>query len=207
MTETQQAPGLRGWWTKRREADRAAKRRRKTALDLYLRIVRHSRLALFYAEWGVPDTRDGRFEMIGLHAALLMRRLRAEGREGQELAQALFDVMFVDMDHALREIGVGDLSVGKYVKSMAQTFFARAHALDAPLAAADVGAVAEVLTRNVYVTGTEPSKAAVLSLAHYLVDQWATLERQPGERLLAGSLDLALPAGSGATMGVDPDGR
>jgi cytochrome b pre-mRNA-processing protein 3 len=193
MAMTQQAPGLRGWWTRRRESDRAARRRRAVAAHLYALIVGHSRLERFYVEWGVPDSRDGRFEMIGLHAALVMRRLRSEGRQGQELAQALFDVMFVDMDRSLREIGVGDLSVGKYVKAMAQTFFARARSLDEPVATGEVGKVGEVLARNVYVTGTRPSEDAVRALACYLVAQWKTLERQPGERLLEGALDLDPP--------------
>ncbi len=169
------------------------KRQRSSAADLYDRIVAQARLERFYADWGVPDTRDGRFEMIGLHAALVMRRLRAEGRPGQELAQALFDVMFVDMDRSLREIGVGDLSVGKYVKSMAQTFFARAQALDGPLADGDTAGVVAVLARNVYVTGATPSDGAVLALARYLIAQWAALQRQAGPRLLEGALDLAPP--------------
>ena len=147
-----------------------------------------ARLERFYADWGVPDTRDGRFEMIGLHAALVMRRLRAEGRPGQELAQALFDMMFVDMDRSLREIGVGDLSVGKYVKSMAQTFFARGRALDGPVAAGDTAQVVAVLARNVYVTGTTPPD-----------------ERRPGARALPdrsmgdpGAPARAASAGGGA---------
>lgn len=193
MTDTQQAPGFRSWWARRREADRAAKRRRAVALEIYAQIVRQGRLTPFYAEWGVPDTSDGRFEMIGLHAALVMRRLRSEGREGQELAQALFDVMFVDMDRSLREIGVGDLSVGKYVKKMAQTFFARAQALDGPVAAADVAAVEEVLARNVYVTGASPSEAAVRALALYLVQQWVALDRQAADGLMDGRLELQPP--------------
>lgn len=193
MAGTGQAAGLRGWWAHRQEASRIGQRQRAVAFDLYGRIVAQARLERFYADWGVPDTRDGRFEMIGLHAALVMQRLRMEGAPGQELAQALFDLMFADMDHSLREIGVGDLSVGKYIKRMAQTFFARARALDGPLAAGDAAAVAAVLARNVYVTGTTPPEGAVLALARYLIDRCAALRRQPGQRLLEGVLDLAPP--------------
>ena len=99
--------GRLGQWLRRRRT------RRDAARTLYLTLVEQARRPVFYATWGVPDSRDGRLEMVGLHAILVMRRLRSEGRPGRLLAQALFDLMFRDVDRHLREWGVGDLSVGQ----------------------------------------------------------------------------------------------
>ena len=69
-----------------------------------------ARAPALYAVLGVPDTLDGRFDMVGLHAFLLIDRLRRDPPPGPELAQAVFDAMFSDMDVTLREMGVGDLT-------------------------------------------------------------------------------------------------
>ena len=90
--------------------------KRRTARDLYGRIVDQARDPEYYASFGVPDTLDGRFDMLVLHAFLVIRRLQRGGDAGEALAQHLFDALIDDMDRSLREIGVGDLSVGKKVK-------------------------------------------------------------------------------------------
>ena len=100
------------------------------AARLYRDLVRQARSEGFYRALGVPDTPEGRFEMIGLHAALILLRLRAEGAAGQALGQALFDLMVADLDQSLRELGVGDLGVGKQAKRLAGQFYARLRALD-----------------------------------------------------------------------------
>jgi cytochrome b pre-mRNA-processing protein 3 len=96
------------------------------AATVYVAIVAQARQAAFYLNYGVPDTVDGRFDLIILHAMLVMRRLRREGAKGHDIAQALFDYMFSDMDRSLREMGVGDMSIGKHVKKMAKAFYSRA---------------------------------------------------------------------------------
>ena len=108
--------------------------------------------------------------MLNLHAILLMRRLRSEGHEGPRLAQALFDLMFRDLDRHLREWGVGDLSVGKHVKELAQSFFGRAAALgSATDRVATARAIEAVLRRNVYSEGRPRRQSAVARLAEYLL--------------------------------------
>src|SRR5580692_7275438 len=89
---------------------------------LYGAAVAAAREPYCYAEHGVPDTLDGRFDLIGLHVFLLIDRLRFLPAPGQALAQAAFDAMFGDMDTALREMGVGDLSVGRRVRAMWEAF-------------------------------------------------------------------------------------
>ncbi|MGD9510670.1 MAG: ubiquinol-cytochrome C chaperone family protein [Geminicoccaceae bacterium] len=153
---------------------------------LYHALVEQARRPVLYTELHVPDSRDGRLELIYLHAILLMRRLRSEGSAGQELAQDLFDLLFRDVDRHLREWGVGDLSVGKHVKALAQSFFGRATALDGPLSDGDHEAISEVLWRNVYAEVAEPDPAAVAGLADYLLAQDRWLASQAPADLLAG---------------------
>ena len=116
------------------------------ARRLYEAVVAQARQPVFFAEWEVPDTVDGRFEMVALHAHLLLRRLR-DGGPAADLAQALFDVMFADMDASLREMGAGDLGVGRRVKQMATAFYGRMAAYDAGLASSETraGAAAQPL--------------------------------------------------------------
>ena len=119
------------------------------AQQLYGKLVAASRDARFYADLGVPDTVDGRYDMLVLHAVLLFCRLRGSDVE-REFAQEVFDAMFADMDRGLREAGVGDLSVPKKIKGLARDFYGRAQAYDAALAAGSLDAIADVVARNVY---------------------------------------------------------
>ena len=132
----------------------APRRPRQAADQLYRAMVEQARRPAFYRELGVPDTPEGRFEMIALHAALVLRRLRREGLPGQALGQALFDLMFADLDAGLRELGVGDLGVGTYIKRLAGQFYARLAALDEGLgdagpAGSQHGAAPPMLRANV----------------------------------------------------------
>src|SRR5512144_834346 len=120
---------------------------RAVADKLYRIIVEQSRLPVFYSELGVRDTPDGRYDMIIAHMILVLRRLKGAPSETRELAQALFDLMFADMDQNLREMGVGDLAVGKRVKNMAKAFYGRLAAYDAALCADDSSALQAALSR------------------------------------------------------------
>lgn len=168
------------------------RRHERGAEALYLAVVAQSRLPVFYAALGVPDTVDGRFDMIALHAFLLLRRLKGEPAAA-ELAQAVFDLMFADMDRNLREMGVGDLTVGKRVKTMAKAFYGRIAAYDAGLDAADPAVLREALRRNL-LRGTAPDDAALAALAAYVRSQAAALGRQPLDDLLGGAVAFAPPA-------------
>src|SRR3546814_8966780 len=86
-----------------------------TADRLYAAIVAQARHPAFYQDYGVPDTVDGRFEMIALHAFLLLHRLKQDPERTAKLGQAVYDAMFLDMDASLREMGAGDLGVGRRV--------------------------------------------------------------------------------------------
>lgn len=150
-----------GFLSRRRRADA------RLAEALYLQIVRQARKPEFYLFGGVPDTVAGRFDLIALHAFLAMRQLKATGRQGAGISQALFDTMFADMDRNLREMGVGDLGVGRRVKAMAKGFYGRVHAYEVALAAPAPDALTEALTRNLY-AGQAVEPARVAAMADYL---------------------------------------
>ncbi|MFP4126777.1 MAG: ubiquinol-cytochrome C chaperone family protein, partial [Alphaproteobacteria bacterium] len=157
-------------------SDAAARRRAAAAEALYDAAVAQARHPGFYTELGVPDTHDGRLELVQLHVILLLRRLQRGGAEGQALGQALFDAFFQDLDRSLREGGVGDLSVGKWVKRIGQQFYARATVLEPALAHADARALETALVQNVYAAGADAERAR--ALAAYLLAADAALGAQ-----------------------------
>ena len=173
--------------------------RRSRLLDragrLYGRVVEQSRLPAFYRDCGVPDTLDGRFDMICLHLVLVLRRLRREGSRGGAIGQALFDVMIDDMDRSLREMGVGDLGVGRRVKAMARAFYGRAAAYEAGLAGDDES-LGEALRRNLFGT-VEVGSEEVVALVAYGRGAAAALDAQPAADLFAGEARFASPPRAG----------
>lgn len=183
------------WWQAWRRSWADRQTRAASAHKLYEVIVRQAREPLFYAEWGVPDTRAGRLEMVNLHAILAMRRLRTAGADGEDLGQSLFDLLFADLDQHLREWGVGDLSVGKHVKKLAESFFGRAKAIDRPLDEHDAAALAVVLERNVF-EDRAGSAGCARRLADYLLAQERYLADADG--ILAGQLAFG-PIGATAS--------
>ena len=131
------------------------------AENLYRKIVVRAREPYFYEDYGVPDSVDGRFEMITLHAFLVLRYLKPPPGGQNAFGQALFDVMFEDMDLSLREMGAGDMGVGKRVKAMVRAFYGRITSYETGLGKSDDD-LAKALKRNVY--GTTVSNPAQVSL-------------------------------------------
>jgi cytochrome b pre-mRNA-processing protein 3 len=195
MTMSKQSPaiGVRAWhWLRRVWPD--AEARRDVAEQLYRDLVNQARMPVFYREFGVPDTPEGRFEMVGLHVALVVRRLRAAGTPGNALAQELFDLMFADMDESLRYLGIGELSVGKQIKRLAGHFYARLRALDSALATVPAAQLAPMLRTNVYHGGTAPGARQLDALASYVIAAERGLREQRVEDLLAGQARWVAPA-------------
>lgn len=162
--------------------------RRRAALCAFERIVERAREPYFYTALGVPDTLDGRFELVALHAFLVLNRLRHDNGETGPFAQALFDIMFADFDRALREMGVADLGVGRRIKAMARGFYGRIAAYGRGLA--DPVALAQALRRNLYGTAT-PRDEHVAAAADYLQRQAAALAKQQAASLIAGVVRFA----------------
>lgn len=120
------------------------------ARQVYHGLVEAARRPFLYGDKGAPDSVDGRFDLIILHAVLVFRRLRGLGDESKHFNQLIFDIMFDDMDAALREMGTGDLAVGKRIKEMGEAFYGRAAAYEPALDAEDAEALALVLERNLF---------------------------------------------------------
>src|SRR5947209_14233250 len=142
----------------------------------YGRVVEQARQPAFFAEYGVPDTLDGRFEMICLHAFLYLHRLKTEGARGSPLGQRFFDTMFADFDRSLREMGTGDLSVGREVRRMAEAFYGRIEAYERGLAEGDA-ALEAALARNLFGTASAPPDC-LEAIAAYLRREAAHLDAQ-----------------------------
>jgi cytochrome b pre-mRNA-processing protein 3 len=173
---------------------RSPRRQRQRTLDrLYGAIVAHARLPIFYTALAVPDTVEGRFDMLVLHVHLVYRRLAELGEDGRAFGQVLFDRFLQDMEGNLREIGIGDLAVPKRMRSIGEAFYGRAAAYDAALARPDDAALADTLLRNVY-AGNQRSRAVAWQLAHYVRRTTVTLAAQDAASLLRAELFLPQPA-------------
>ena len=152
---------------------------------LYAGAVAAARDPWLYRALGVPDTLDGRFDLVALHAFLLIHRLQDAPDPGPAVAQAVFDAMFSDMDNNLREIGVSDLSVGKRMRAMWEAFHGRATVYASAIEAADRAALESALARNVWRGAASVSSGA--ALAQVVLAQTAHLAEQPLAPLVSGS--------------------
>lgn len=122
--------------------------RQETIASLYGMIVAQARSPAFYRDFGVPDTVNGRFDLIVLHLALVLGRLRGSGADTEPLAQGLFDHFCRDMDGNLREMGISDLKVPKQMKSIGEAVYGRLRAYDEALAAPGLDALEKLVIRN-----------------------------------------------------------
>ncbi len=173
---------------------------RDAAESAYQRVVEQARQPVFFAECGVPDTLDGRFELLCLHAFLYLHRLKSERPRTKALAQAFFDTMFGDLDRALRELGTGDLRVGREVKRMAQGFYGRIRAYENGVAADD-SVLGAALARNLFGTVEVPS-ARREAMIRYVRRAVEDLRGQSAAELLGGRVRFGSPRLLGAPPAV-----
>jgi cytochrome b pre-mRNA-processing protein 3 len=159
--------------------------------SLYGTIVAQARATAFYQNYGVPDTVNGRFEMIVLHAVLLLHRFNAEPEAMRRLGQAVFDRFCRDMDANLREMGVGDLAVPRKMRGIGEAFYGRQQVYDAALAASDRAPLAAALARNVFGSDAAPGAER---LAGYVGEAVRHLATQNGDALSRGVLGFPDPA-------------
>jgi len=168
---------------KRKKANQALVERQ------YAEITRAARSPVFYEAMGVPDTVLGRFEMISIHLIVYLRRTGSAGAATKGLAQDLVDAFFEDIDHSIRELGIGDTSVPKRMKKLARMFYGRVKSYGEALDAGDRSGLVEALKRNLYPesTGTDPS---MLLLSDWMMITARTLENVPEEKLAAGQVEF-----------------
>ena len=175
------------WLKKRRD-------RRETARSFYGSIVTRARERIFYAEWGVPDTLQGRFEMILLHMVLALRRLAAEGHAGGRLARALNEAFVVDMDDIMREMTFGDLAVPREVKRATAALYDRHAAYLAGLASPhDMVLPQAIQAQLAYLD--HGGRLDPLRMAAYMRSAATALDAQPSVEVLAGQPAWPQPVG------------
>jgi cytochrome b pre-mRNA-processing protein 3 len=157
---------------------------RAAGAKLYDAVTVQARQPAFYVDLGAPDTTEGRFELYNLHVLLLLHRLRGlDGAAAGETAQALFDTYVGALDNTLREMGVGDLSVGKKMRKLGEAIYGRVKSFDEALAEPGGAALEAMIGRTVYAGAAGPSASA---LATYVRRAVAALAAQPLDALLEG---------------------
>ncbi len=167
--------------------------RRRVARSLYGSSVTQARSPTLYAEWGVPDKLQGRFEMIVLHLALVLRRLGAEGEAGRPLAVALTEAFVEDMDDSMRELTFSDLRVPKEIKRATAALFDRHEAYLAGMAGPHDISLSEALAAQM--AYLDPGgRLDAHKLAEYVSRCAAALDAMPATEILAGKLGWPHPA-------------
>jgi cytochrome b pre-mRNA-processing protein 3 len=166
-----------------------------------------ARMPALYREGGVPDTVEGRFECYALHVDLVLHRLKAQGPQASEVGQALFDRFLDNLDEGLRDMGVGDLSVGKKMRKLGEALYGRMKGYDAALDAvvaspgaqldaADLASLSALIGRVVFGVDEAPQAGP---LAAYAATCARALAAQPLDQVLAA--ELAWPVFSAAAFG------
>lgn len=164
----------------------------EVAFSLYGSIVAQARQPYFYSELGVPDTIDGRYDMIIVHAFLIFHRLKDEDEAAQQLAQVVFDTMFRDFDQSLREMGVGDMGVGPRIKKMASSFYGRVGAYDKALEADDNNELEPAIARNIF-NKIDVSDLALKLLATYMRSNVKYISEQKVDDIKTGTISYLDP--------------
>lgn len=166
--------------------------RKATAVGgLFTAIVGRAREPAFYSALAVPDTLDGRFEMVALHLLLVMRRLKGQGAEAAKLSQRLYETMVDDFEKSLMEMGAGDSGIARKVKTMARGMAGRIRAYDEALAEAGDGRLEVALDNNLYGTVDPVPNGVLAAITAYVRACAAALDAQPLESLMRGEVRFA----------------
>jgi len=171
----------------------------ENARMLYASIIGQARDLYFYATFGVPDTVEGRFEILTLHMYAALRRFKRQGPEAEAFSQTLFDTFFANMDDSLREMGVGDMSIGRKIRAMAESFYGRVGAYEKAFESDDENALNDAIARNIY-SDDKPSRGA--PLAKYLRSLVIALEDQELNALMKGEISFPAHNATKAADGV-----
>ena len=158
----------------------------------YATLTKAARHPYLYEALDVPDTAMGRFEMLSAMLILYFRRTRASATSGQEIAQEIVDAFFEDVDHSIRELGVGDVGVPKRMKKFAGMFYGRLESYAAALEKQDAAELAAALKRNFH-PKSEDAALTMAGLASYLLRAENHLAAQGEDVVETGTLKLPDP--------------
>ncbi len=158
---------------------------------LYAQIVAAARREVFFSQWQAPDTPLGRFEMVALHVFLFQHRLRGSSGAARDVAQQLIDDFFTDIEHSLRELGVGDVGVPKRMKKLARMFYGRTLSYARAIEENDEAALAVALARNVRPQVESWPQSRLL--ASYVMAADAALAAQSLDDIVGGAVSFPAP--------------
>ena len=156
---------------------------------VYNMLVEHARHPVFYKDYNAADSLDGRFDMIIIHMTLILRRYQAE--KDMEMVNEIQNAFFKDMDRNLREMGIGDVSVPKKIKKMAEAYLGRTAAYNEPLNNNDKEALSEALAKNVEAVQDKALNSESLSL--YCIEQEEYLNDISSNDLSKGNFTMLPP--------------
>ena len=164
------------------------KRQNREVVDrAYEAVVARARRPALYLEGGLPDTVMGRFEALGIEVFLLLDRCRGDAAL-TAFAQDLVDRFMLDVDHSLREIGIGYQGVPRRMRKLAGRFYARVRDFEAPLAARDAPALEHAIEARIFAAAPAPAGAAAFLAAH-MIETAHSYSSVAAEAILAARLD------------------
>lgn len=179
--------------------------RRPTAIgaDIFLRLSARARQPVFYTLAGVPDSIEGRLELLMLHVALAVRRLWQTDRFGRAVSRRLIDSFFDDMEIVLREMSIGDKALALRLSRVAEQFYGRLDAYGEALSGGDAAALALAIRRNVF--AGEGGEAAALAAYAVALDR-ALRDLAPADyaEAIDGFPPFALNVGASLTPSASP---
>ena len=154
----------------------------------YKKIVTMARNIELYEKGGVSDTLEGRYELIVLHSHLFIRKLIKSGTIGKSISQEIIDILVKDFDYSLRELGIGDLSVGKNIKKMLEGYYGRAEAYEKALSDGPKSLVS-ALKKNLY-GSIKPSNLEIEYIRNYISNLRDELDTKSDSELRGGLPDM-----------------
>lgn len=161
------------------------KENRGNSQEVYQKTLEHSLSPAFFAQHKVPDTFDGRFDMLLLSLFIVMERLIEAGEN--DFNQALFDQTFANMDQTLREMGIGDMGVPKHQKKMMKAFNGRTHAYKEGLQSGDL---TDALKKNLYGTLEDVDDETLSNMQSYVLKALEHLKMQNAADIKNGQIDF-----------------
>lgn len=170
----------------------------KAAHSLYDSIVSQARQKAFYTDYNVPDTVEGRFEMMVLHLFLFVQRLKSEGLKDHKTGKRVLEIFFSEMDATLREMGIGDMGVPKKMRKISDSFYGRAYSYSEGLEADDKEQLKDAIERNIYAYYQGEDKIEgnysdrnVSEMADYVIKSYKSVCKNDIEDLLGGTIHFA----------------
>ena len=159
--------------------------------DIYQKIVIFSRNKIFYTKYSIPDTIDGRFDMLVLMTVIVVHRLSNIKNEGSKLSQKIFDIVFKDLDYSLRELGAGDVSVANNMKKLISSYMGRQKIYVKAFKNEDEKFLALAFKNNIF-RNKDQNKNLILLLSKNIFKINKKLDLIEDKKMLNGDFDFSI---------------